>query len=157
MSQTKLILLAAAGSLALIAGAYLFQALGYAPCKMCYWQRWPHFAAVAIGAFALWRAHWLWAYLGALAAAVTGGIGVYHSGVEQKWWAGPSSCSGGGSGLGGQSGTALLSTDVLDKVVMCDEISWQFLALSMPSWNALISLSLMVVWIIAAGRMRAQR
>ncbi len=33
----KLILLAALGSAALLAGAHVFQALGYAPCKLCLW------------------------------------------------------------------------------------------------------------------------
>ena len=40
-------LLAAGGSLALLLGAFGFQALGYAPCKLCLWQRWPHGAAIA--------------------------------------------------------------------------------------------------------------
>ncbi len=48
----KLILLAALGSAALLAGAHVFQALGYAPCKLCLWQRGPHWAAVAIGLLA---------------------------------------------------------------------------------------------------------
>ena len=32
-------------------GAFAFQHLGgLAPCKLCLWQRWPHGAAVALGA-----------------------------------------------------------------------------------------------------------
>ncbi len=31
----------------------------------------------------------------ALAFLVNAGVGVYHSGVEWKWWPGPTSCSGG--------------------------------------------------------------
>ena len=42
-------ILAAAGSAALLAGAFFFQARGYAPCELCLLQRWPHAAAVAIG------------------------------------------------------------------------------------------------------------
>ena len=152
----RLVIVAALGSAALLAGAFVFQALGYAPCKMCYWQRYPHAVAAGIGLLFLalrWR---LLPWLGALAAAVTGAIGAYHSGVEQRWWPGPSSCSGGGSGLSGLSGDALLSTDVLDRVVMCDEISWQFVGLSMPTWNAVLSFALVAVWIVAARQSAAR-
>ena len=33
----------------LLAGAYVSQyVFGLYPCEMCWWQRWPHFAAVAL-------------------------------------------------------------------------------------------------------------
>ena len=139
-------MIAAAGSLALLMVAFVFQALGYAPCTLCYWQRWPHAVAVGVGlaAFALGLRPLLW--LGAISTFTTGAIGVFHVGVEQKWWVGPSSCTGGGAGLSGLSGNDLLSTDVLDKVVMCDEVAWAFLGLSMPGWNAVLSFGLMLVW-----------
>lgn len=151
MTRNQLILLAAGGSLALLAGAYLFQTLGYAPCKMCLWQRWPHAAAILLGAVALvfgWR---FAAWLGALAAAVTGGIGVYHTGVEKDWWEGPASCTGAGPGLGDLGGSDLLSLDG-PVLILCDQVSWQFLSLSMASWNAVFSAIFMVIWIMAARR-----
>ncbi|MDT2017410.1 MAG: disulfide bond formation protein B, partial [Planktomarina sp.] len=40
---------AAFGSALLLAIAYVFEALGYAPCQMCLWQRYPHGFAVLIG------------------------------------------------------------------------------------------------------------
>ena len=40
---------AAIGSVILLAGAYVFQALGYAPCQMCLWQRYPHMVAILAG------------------------------------------------------------------------------------------------------------
>ena len=49
MTRQSYMLLAAFGSLALLAGAFAFQALGYAPCKLCLWQRWPHGGAIALG------------------------------------------------------------------------------------------------------------
>lgn len=151
MSARRLMLGAAAGSAALLAGAFLFQAFGYAPCKMCLWQRWPHGVAIALGLAALVRPHVAIALAGALAVLVTAGIGVFHSGVERGWWPGPTSCSG-GSDLGGLSGTDLLATDVMDKVVMCDEVAWAFAGLSMASWNAVFSLALAALWLLAARR-----
>ena len=146
----RLVITAALGSAGLLAGAFIFQALGYAPCKMCYWQRYPHAIAAGLGALFLVFPAKIVIWLGAFAAATTGAIGAYHSGVEQKWWDGPASCSGGGAGLGGLSGNDLLNTDVIDRVVMCDEISWAFAGLSMPTWNAILSLALALVWVRAA-------
>lgn len=142
--MNRYVVLAAAGSLALLLGAFAFQALGYAPCAMCLWQRWPHAAAVVIGGLALalpWRG---WAWFGALAAFVTGAIGVYHTGVERDWWEGPSSCTGGP--LGGD----LLSTT--GNVVLCDEVAWSLMGVSMASWNAIFSFALVAVWIMAARK-----
>ena len=151
-SSRQLALFAAAGSGMLLAGAYLFQALGYAPCQMCFWQRYPHALAIAIGAL-LWFWHSrLLAGLGALAALTTAGIGAFHAGVEQKWWDGHSSCTGDAAELIGLSGQDLLATDTLEKLVMCDEISWVFAGLSMPAWNAVFSALLCAVWIMALRR-----
>lgn len=153
MTRKNLMLLAAAGSLALLAGAYVFQALGYAPCKLCLWQRWPHWTAGALGAATLILGPYLLiAAAGALAALTTAGIGAYHTGVERGWWEGPTSCSGTGPGLDGLSGADLLSLDAPVNIVMCDEVAWAFAGLSMASWNTLASLALAGLWIAAARR-----
>lgn len=150
MTYRQTILAAAGGSAALLIGAFLFQALGYAPCKMCLWQRWPHAAAIAIGMLAVALPSRLLALIGALAAAITAAIGIYHTGVERDWWEGPASCSGGGN-LSGLSGEDLLSFDQIN-VVMCDEVAWQLAGLSMASWNALFSLALAAFWVSAARK-----
>ena len=136
---------------ALLLGAFGFQHLGgLAPCKMCLWQRWPHAAAILIGAALLAGGPRVLTWLGALAALTTAGIGIYHAGVEWGWWPGPSSCTGGGMDLGAMAGGDLLSMDGPMGVVMCDEIVWQFAGLSMAGWNAVISLGLAALWIAAA-------
>ena len=146
MTRTTYVLAAAGGSLALLAGAYVFQYLGYPPCELCWFQRYPHFAAIAIGLLALLVRGPVFPALGALAAATTAAIGVYHSGVERHWWPGPSACTG--NGLGGMSGSDLLSVNG-PQIVMCDQVSWAFLGLSMATWNAIFSLVLVVLWIRA--------
>ena len=153
MTLKTLILLATLGSAALLLGAFGFQHLGgLAPCKLCLWQRWPHAAAILIGVALLAGGHRLLAWLGALAAATTAGIGAYHAGVEWGWWPGPSSCTGGGMDLGTMTGGDLLSMDGPMGVVMCDEVVWQLAGLSMAGWNAVISLGLTAIWIAAARR-----
>ncbi len=143
-------LLAAFGSLALLIAAFAFQALGYAPCKLCLWQRWPHGAAIALGgAVLILGPMLLLGVLGALSMLITAGIGAYHSGVERGYWEGPSSCTGSGDALQGLSGADLLSTDAPNTIVMCDEVAWAFAGLSMASWNMVFSLVLMSLWIAA--------
>lgn len=153
MSRRVLILLATLGSAALLLGAFGFQHIGgLLPCKMCLWQRWPHAAAILIGVFLLLGGPRLLAWLGALATATTGAIGAYHAGVEWGWWPGPTSCSGGGADLGALDGGALLSLDTPTGVIMCDEIVWQLLGLSMAGWNAIIAFGLTALWLMAARR-----
>lgn len=150
MTRTTLILLASLGSAALLAGAFTFQAFGYAPCHLCLLQRWPHAAAVLIGLVALASGLRVMAWLGALAALTTAGLGLYHTGVERQWWEGPTTCTSGS--IDGVDPTDLLNQILAAPIVRCDEVAWQMLGLSMASWNMLASLVLVGVWIMAARR-----
>ena len=153
MTARKLAIIAAAGSAALLVGAFVFQALGYAPCKLCLWQRWPHGVAAGIGVLAAMSGPiLLWTLAGAAAALTTAAIGIYHTGVERGFWEGPTSCSGGAGGLDGLSGSDLLALDTPARIVMCDEVTWAFAGLSMASWNAVFSLILAGMWIAAIRR-----
>lgn len=151
MTRNALVLLAAGGSFALLAGAFLFQAMGYAPCPLCWLQRYPHFAAVAIGAVAFLTRGPLLPILGSIAASATAILGAYHTGVERGWWLGPTTCAG-DQGLGGLSGSDLLAAEEAPRVVLCNQVAWEFLGLSMASWNALLSLALVLLWVLAARR-----
>ena len=147
LSRRLIVLCLTAFSVASILGAWAFQYIGeLAPCAMCYWQRWPHWAAIALGTMALVLGNKLWYYLAALATLTTSLIGFYHSGVERKWWPGPSSCTG--QGLSSDSGD-LLSMDG-PALAMCDEIPWQMLGVTMANLNAIGSLVIAGLWIWAA-------
>lgn len=152
LSRRALILLATLGSAGMLAGAFAFQHLGgLAPCPMCLWQRWPHAAAVVIGAVALIALRGVvWPLLGALAALATAGIGLYHTGVERRWWEGPDTCTSGP--IGGMEPGALLDQIMAAPVVRCDEVAWEMFGLSMASWNAVLSLALAMIWLMAARR-----
>lgn len=151
-----LIVLAAAGSAALLLGALGFQYIGeLAPCKLCYWQRYPHAAAAGIGVLALIIPGALLPYLGALAALATAGVGAYHTGVERGWWEGPSTCTSGP--IGRLSPDQLMEQIMAAPLVRCDEVPWEMLSLSMASWNAIASFGLALLWIAAANHIRKQR
>jgi len=151
LSRTYLIVAAAGGSAALLLGAFAFQHLGgLAPCKLCLWQRWPHGAAVVIGALALMVPGRALPLAGALAAFCTAAIAAYHAGVEQGWWQGPATCTA--SAPGGVSADALFDRIMTAPVVRCDEIPWQMWGLSMAGWNMALSLALALIWVASAAR-----
>ena len=152
MTRNTLVLLAAGGSAALLLAAFAFQHLGgLAPCALCLWQRWPHAAAVVLGAAALGVPGALPPLFGAAAALATGGIGVYHTGVERGWWEGPAACAGGGD-LSGLSVEELTAQIMSAPLVRCDEVAWQVLGLSMASWNAIAAFGLAALWLLAARK-----
>ncbi|MFW5678142.1 MAG: disulfide bond formation protein B [Rhodosalinus sp.] len=152
MTRNGLILIAAGGSAAMLAMAFAFQHLGgLAPCALCLWQRWPHAAAVVIGALGLALPGAALPLCGAVAAGASGGIGGYHLGVEQGWWEGPATCSG-GSEVGELSVEELTAQIMAAPVVRCDEVAWSLAGLSMAGWNAVLSLALMAIWLVAALR-----
>lgn len=151
MTRQTLIGLAGLGSFLLLAAAYFFQALGWAPCTMCLWQRWPHAAAILIAVVGFFVPTWWIALGGAAAVLTTVGIAVYHSGVERKLWEGPSSCTSAGDGLSGLSGSALLpGASDAPALVLCDTLTPFLFGLTMANWNALASFALALVWIMAA-------
>ncbi len=150
MTRQGFIGLATLGSVFLLAGAFVFQAMGYAPCPMCLWQRYPHAAAIALGALAFFLPSRIFPALGAAAALTTAGIGVYHTGVERGWWEGPSTCTS--QPIGNLSAEELLDQIMTAPLVRCDEVAWDMLGLSMASWNAAISILLAGLWIAALRR-----
>ena len=148
MTRIRMALIAGAGSALLLGGAFVFQALGYAPCKMCIWQRWPHALAIVLGVAALFMpAVWLM-WIGALAMAITAGIGFYHTGVERGWFEGPTSCTSGD--ISNLSSEELMQQILSAPLVRCDEVAWSLAGLSMASWNMILSLVLMAIWFAAA-------
>jgi disulfide bond formation protein DsbB len=144
--------------LALLGGALGSQYLGgLHPCEMCYWQRWPHAAAILLAALAFTgpagssRSRGL-TLLAALAIAVSGAIGVYHAGVEAKIFEGFTQCTASGKGL---STAELLEQITHAPLVRCDEVQFRFLGISMAGWNAILSLggaSLILILTVKARR-----
>ena len=144
MTQTRIFAwLALIGPTAVLGAALLSQYVGgLNPCPMCIWQRWPHAIAIALALIALLvgrRAGALY-LLAMLALLVGAGIGAFHAGVEQGWWEGPSTCSGGD--IGNLSTEDLINQIMNAEIVRCDEIPWSFLGLSMAAWNAVVSVLL---------------
>ena len=136
---------------ALLAGAlgsqYIF---GLNPCEMCHWQRWPHYAAIALAglAFAAPRAARPFVALAALAILASGAIGFYHAGVELGVFEGVTSCA---SAATGGSTEELLASIMNTPLIRCDAVQFAFLGVSMAGWNAIISLASgsLILWLLA--------
>ena len=125
----------------LLAGAYVSQyGFGLFPCEMCWWQRWPHFAAIALAFLStLIAPRRVWIALAALAILASGLIGAFHAGVEYGWWQGITGCTG----------TDPFSLDI----VRCDQAPWHFLGISLAGWNALLSIgSALAIWVLLLAK-----
>ena len=129
----------------LLGGALGSQYLGgLHPCEMCYWQRWPHGAAIILAALAFVagpsRASLL-TLLAAAAIAVSGAIGVYHALVELGILEGLTTCTASAGSL-----ADILATPL----VRCDQVQFAFLGISMAGWNAVLSLgsATVISWLV---------
>jgi disulfide bond formation protein DsbB len=156
-------LLITAIAAATLAGAWFFQlVLDIRPCPLCLEQRYAYYLAIPLGALTALAAGrdaprgLLWVALAVLALAALGNavLGVYHAGVEWRFWQGPTDCSGPILDLG-SAGSLLQRLDTV-KVVRCDEVQWRFLGLSLAGYNVLISLAMAAIaaWGIARSAKR---
>ena len=133
------------GSLLLLLGALAFQYIGgLAPCHLCILQRWPHGVALAISLVLLaWPRRWL-ALVAGFVVLDGAGIALYHVGVERGWWQGPTTCTA--PAPGNVTPGELLDQILATPVVLCDQVAWSLLGISMAGWNAILSLAIVWLW-----------
>jgi disulfide bond formation protein DsbB len=118
---------------------------GLPPCELCLYQRVPYVVAGLLAGAALLPvlppgARAALVGLCALAFAVDCGIAAFHVGVEQHWWAGLESCTGGAPEA--RSIEDLQALLAGPPPVPCDKIPWQLFGISMAGYNALLALAL---------------
>ncbi len=120
----------------LLAGAYVSQyGFGLYPCEMCWWQRWPHFAAVVLAGLSFVIApRRVWIALAAGGILTSGLIGVFHAGVEYGLWPGLTHCA-----LPVTAGADPLAAVLAQPMTRCDEAAWTLLGVSLAGFNALFS------------------
>lgn len=147
---TGLVLL---GAVATIAGAWGFELIGhYIPCALCLKERIPYYIAIPIALLAfLFSFSERTAGVSRLLLLVLAGLfawsvyqGVFHIGVEYKWWTPALDCGIGSVDRGGN----LLNQLQTVHIPRCDTAAWRFPAdwgLSFAGWNAVISSGLVLV------------
>ncbi len=150
-------LLVLAAAVATIAGAWIYEALGYIPCELCLKERIPYYAGMPLAALTALAAQQGRAGLARIGLAILAvlffagaGLALYHSGVEWKLFPGPADCTG-----------ALMRPTTTEeflrqlrsvKPVRCDAPNLFVLGFSLANWNVLISLALAGVAGVAARR-----
>jgi len=133
-----------AASAAVLGTALLSQYWGgLHPCELCLLQRWPWDAAIVISLVALLTGSrptlpWV-ALVLVLVYAVGVAFAVYHVGVEQHWFAGPSACTAGAAGRA-MTLEEMKAQIMGTQAVLCDEVQWSLFGVSLAGLNLLASL-----------------
>ncbi len=148
----------------LLGGAYISEyKFGLYPCEKCWWQRYPHFVALALALAALAArlsgqsvraqgAAWILTGLAALAILTSGAIGLFHAGVEYGWWEGPTACANIAAGGSGDFWTDMMAVPV----VRCDQPAFTLLGISLAGFNFLFS-TIAALWLFMLLRGRERQ
>ena len=134
---------------------------GYIPCALCLLQRNPYYIGIPLGILTILSVvlklpasvtRTLLVLIGLL-MLVGGGMGIYHAGVEWKFWEGPASCSVSAAGVAAGAGNVL---DQLNSVKgpSCTDATLRVFGLSFAGWNVLTSLALAAIAFAGATRKR---
>ncbi len=139
MTEKKSLILLLCAAIFALVSAYISQfVFDYQPCILCLYQRTPFFAVIALSSLSLITKKFqkIAVIFCVIFLTINFGIASYHVGVEQKIFAGPTTCAS----------PNLNDFDDLEdlrialektKAVRCDEPQFFFLGLSMAAWNAI--------------------
>ncbi|KQW28139.1 hypothetical protein ASE36_17035 [Rhizobium sp. Root274] len=161
-SDTALAILLTAGMALVVGSALGFEHIGgYIPCALCLMQRNPYYIGIGVGVLAVLSSilrlppivtKLLIATI-AILMLVGMGMGIYHAGVEWKFWEGPVSCTIGATG--GDTPVNVLDALNATKAPSCTEATLRVLGLSFAGWNVLTSAALAALAIWGLVRKRA--
>ena len=136
-------------SVVLVGSAFVLEhAFGAEPCRMCWWQRYGHWAMLVFAGLAVvWQRpqvlHTL-SMMGVLCAVIFGlGIGLWQSGAEFGLWGLPAFCTGGEMDLSADPLLAL--TQPLSPA--CDDVNFRIFGGSLATWNVLMMV-LTLPWVV---------
>ncbi len=139
--------------LAAILGALGSQYIGgLQPCELCLEQRMAYYWGLPVLGLVLilWNRIpvQVWFVAMAVVAAIFAWgayMGIYHAGVEYGFWPGPTACTGTGNGI------SFEDLNTLAPVVPCDKVQFQLWGVSLAGMNALVSLAVVGLLLIAIG------
>jgi disulfide bond formation protein DsbB len=125
---------------------------GYLPCKLCLEQRFPYYAGIPLMALAVLAAAFRWPAaltrtllaLGGILMLIGLGLAVFHSGVEWKFWPGPTDCTAVSMSITTNAGNLLNDMNAIHPPA-CDTAALRVLGLSFAGWNAIASLILALI------------
>jgi disulfide bond formation protein DsbB len=153
-------LLLTAGMAVVILSALGFEHIGhYIPCALCLMQRWPYYIGIPIGLLAVLSSAMnappavtrTLLLLAGLAMLVGAGMGVYHAGVEWKFWEGPATCATSANAISNNAADLLNDLDT-QHGPSCTDATLRVLGLSFAGWNVITSLVLTGISLFGATR-----
>lgn len=143
MPERDPVLFAGLAATLILAAAFGFQLAGYHPCEMCWWQRYPYMAIIAVAIVAKVAPkipHKTVLLLLALLFAVDAGLAGFHAGVEQGWWEGITTCTASiNSSASIEDALAAIDNAPL---IRCDEIAWSLFGVSMAGYNFILAMAM---------------
>ncbi len=140
-----LLLLALFAAVLSASGFVLEYGFGVIPCKMCWWQRYVHWAILVLAmtghTFPKFQRH---AAAAILVAALTGlAIAGWQFAAQHGWLPFPASCASDAS-QAFSSADDLLNNLNRVKIVPCDKETFKLLGLSLAGWNIPAMLAVVV-------------
>lgn len=145
-------------SVCVILTAWFYESLGYLPCELCYKERIAYysvFAFIPLSYIFIIRNNYKITlyifYIITLFFILNTFLSIYHSGVELKYFTGPSDCSGDLNQFSDYESFYKQLKNV--KVVRCDQPSLWIVGLTLANWNILISFIISIIALKAAGNL----
>ncbi len=127
--------------------AYIAQyGFGLWPCELCLWQRIAFYIVIILAIIRLLlqnnQLRKLLLLIAIIALVANAGLAFFHTGVEQGWWQGLSSCDG-GVAISGYNSLEELRAHILNTpAVRCDKPAIVIWGITMASANIFFCLSL---------------
>jgi disulfide bond formation protein DsbB len=148
------------GMVVVILSALGFEHIGhYIPCALCLMQRWPYYIGIPIGVLAVLASAMnappavtrTLLLLAGLTMLIGAGMGVYHAGVEWKFWEGPATCATSANAIS-TNASDLLNDLNTQHGPSCTDATLRVLGLSFAGWNVITSLVLAGIAVFGAVR-----
>ena len=117
-------------------GFVLEHGFGVIPCKMCWWQRYAHWAIAAFAALGLTLPRLTRPALMAIMAATATGLAIasWQFAAQHGWLPYPPTCAADPSAALASAEDLLTAMNKV-KIVPCDKESFKLLGLSLAGWN----------------------
>ena len=129
--------------------------IGFEPCNLCIYQRWPWWMAFLLSVTThLPNLPYLWISrlisLAGFSIIISGAIALYHVGIEYDWWSGPSTCTN--NGVLPNTLSDLHANKNISLITPCDKVPWSLFGLSLAFYNLVGSIVIGVSVLIVGMR-----
>lgn len=137
--------------LALGAAFFTEYVLGYPPCKLCVYQRWPFVILIKISLSGLiaTKFHRFWLACAAFTIVVAIGIAGYHAGIEHHLFDASTTCNPEMQMPDNMSIDEIKNMLYSKPIATCTKAPFKVLMLSMTEWNLLLNLGLFVLVVLS--------